>query len=278
VLLLCLVSSAGVAYDLTGTFLHSKPVLEENGLAPGTSVTWRVIDPSGVLVLERTGTADGTGRAIGGSWQPTVVGTHEILIYENGGDPERETIQVREFYVLDEPYRDDFSSQARASWYAELSLDGGYAEYTNGRLNSLARTACPIIADRYRVQVTVRFPSSNNPSEPISGLLFGLSDTDNSYYMLLITPAGTFMVQRRLSSGGFETVSGMMESGHLRKGMNVSNIIRLEVEESKALILFNGKSIVSFSAPDLPGRVGFVVISYDSSTTVQFDDFSLENM
>ena len=272
ILILSCVSVA--AYDLSQVFVHSKIELSEHGLDPGTSVRWQVSDPTGATAFEDTVRADSSGIATSGAWIPGSVGEHEINVTVGDAEPFTRTISVLSLYVLDTPYIDDFGNPDAGRWYRTYWKDGGHVEIINSRQNKVSQIACPIVADRCVVQVTVSFPGCDNPAVCGAGVLFGLSDDSSFYYLVAITPVGTFGIQK-FTGGAFKTIAGPVESKHLRKGMDTENVIRLEIQASRVLIFFNGQSVGRLNASVPEGRVGLVVANYAGSTTAHFDDFSL---
>jgi hypothetical protein len=189
-------------------------------------------------------------------------------------EPIAGTMQVREMYTLDTPYREDFSAPDSGWWYHLYWRDGGYVQATNDQKNEVKWFACPIVASRFSVEVTVSFPDYQNPTTCGAGLLFGLSDDGGLYYLVAITPAGTFGIQKFMN-GAFTTIAGPLECMYLHQGMDTDNVIRLEVQASKVLIFFNGHSFGTLKTSIPEGRVGLLVANYIGTTTAQFDDFSL---
>ena len=130
-------------------------------------------------------------------------------------------------------------------------------------------------AGTYEVQVTQIL----GPDDPGYGIIFGVDETGNDFYLFEVSSDGFFLVAKCTSGCDDLTVlnEGEMwtETSDVRSGLNVTHNLKVEVTATGDMTFSdNGVVLLEASDPDfVGGDIGMIVETFDgANVTVEFDN------
>ncbi len=128
-----------------------------------------------------------------------------------------------------------------------------------------------------RVQVTAH--KQNGTDNNFYGVLCRIQGTSAtaSFYAFLISSDGYYVIAKRINQGQLEGIgqSQLLPSGQIRLG-NEENLIEAVCAGSRLALYVNGELVFETQDNALTsGQVGLIAGTYESTTSIFFDDFSV---
>lgn len=181
-------------------------------------------------------------------------------------------IEAAEIYVRNGEYRESFSTEQE--WFSDIWNDGGFVQMTEQEESTLDYFLSPPISNWGVVEVDIAFVEF---TEGGAGILFEVPEEKGYSYCAFIDPDGYFAFYKRPPGGStWSTSQHWRRTNSLRKGLKAINHLKIEIYDTYAIISCNGGCPISLGAKIQACFIGLVVINFEGTTTVRFDNLHLQ--
>nr|BBH92847.1 hypothetical protein KTA_10460 [Thermogemmatispora argillosa] len=177
---------------------------------------------------------------------------------------------------------DSLSSQSSSNWDDTLNSDGSGCQFNNGALHVLTTADTPFWAcianaltyQNLAFQVDMKIiKGDKNGLQTLAGLAFRFNEGTRSFYSLLISPSGAYLLSKFTDENFTPLSEGVSDA--INSDLGQSNTLTVIAQENIVMVFVNQHYITTVHESNLSsGQVGLLALSTSKTPT----DVAFQNL